>query len=267
MLAAPPERIAGFEPHVYKSVDGVQLRLHSRAPVAKAGGSVAAPAILFFFGGAWESGTVTEFTEPARHFSDRGAVAILVDYRVFCRNGSSIADEVADAKSAVRYVRQHAASLGVDPHRIVVAGGSSGGHLALSTATVPGFEAGNEDLLISSQPDLLTLLYPCSDVTTDDEKSYGGDAIAGHGKDVSPLYHLRQHLPPMLVIQGTNDIVYQENKALCAQSGQLGNACELVIFEGAPHGFFGAEFEGGKWYRPALRTMDDYLVQAGYLAP
>lgn len=261
MLAPPPERIDGFEPQVYKSVDGVALRLHVRAPAAKAR-TGAAPAMLFFFGGAWEVGTVTEFVEPARHFSDRGIVAILVDYRVFCRNGNSIAEEVADAKSAVRYVRQHAVALGVDPHRIVVAGGSAGGHLALATATIPGFEADGEDASTSSAPDLLALLYPCSDVTTDDEKAYGGDAIAGHGKDVSPLYHLRGHLPPMLVVQGTDDIVYQENKALCAQSAQLGNACELVVFEGAPHGFFGP---GGKWYAPGLRAMDEYLVKAGYL--
>ncbi len=268
LLDPPPMSIDGSAPHIYKSVGGLDLRLHvfdSDRASAPASRRAKRPAILFFFGGAWEYGTVKELIEPAKHFSKRGAVSVLVDYRVFCRNGSSIADEISDAKSAVRYIRKHAIELGIDPDRIVVSGASAGGHLALSTATLDGFDSAVEDRTVSSKPNFLALMYPCSDATTDEEKKYGGDAIGSHGREVSPLYHLKKNLPPMLIIQGTDDIVYEENKQLCAESKALGNACELVIYQGASHGFFGPEVDQGKWYRQALMKMDAGLTQAGYL--
>lgn len=266
VLDPSPNSIEGSESHLYKSIDGIDLRLHVfKAANEKPIGNASKPAILFFFGGAWEYGAVKEFTEPAKYFSKRGAASILIDYRVFCRHGSSIADEISDAKSAVRYVRSHASQLGIDPNRIVVSGGSAGGHLALSTATIEGFESSNEDHSISSKPNLLALFYPCSDVTTDNEKTYGGDAIGKYGKEVSPLYHIQQKLPPMLIIQGTDDIVYEENTKLCRESKAFGNACEFIVYKGAPHGFFGLGVENGRWYTQALNKMDAYLTNAGYL--
>ena len=98
-----------------------------RAPVPPA----PTPAIVFFFGGGWSQGTVTQFTPQAKHFAERGMVAILADYRVFRRHGTTALEAMADARSAVRWVRANASKLGVDPNRIVAAGGSSGGHIAL----------------------------------------------------------------------------------------------------------------------------------------
>jgi acetyl esterase/lipase len=123
----------------------------------------------------------------------------------------------------------------------------------------------DEDHSISSKPNLLALFYPCSDVTTDDEKMYGGDAIGEYGKEVSPLYHVHQKLPPMLIIQGTDDIVYEENKKFCTESTAVGNACEFIVYKGAPHGFLGRGVENGKWYKQTLNKMDGFLTNAGYL--
>lgn len=266
MLEPAPDHIDGFEPYTYKSINGIDLKLHVRqASNNKIAAHSGKPAIVFFYGGAWEYGTVKEFIGPAKYFSSRGAVSILVDYRVFCRHESSIADEISDAKSAIRYIRSHAGQLGIDPHRIAVMGGSAGGHLALSTVTIEGFDSKDEDHSISSKPNLLALLYPCSDITTDDEKKYGGDAIGNYGKEVSPLYHIRQKLPPMLVIQGTDDIVYEENKKLCAESTAFGNRCELVVYPKAYHGFFGPGAENSQWYKQALKKMDLFFTKAGYL--
>lgn len=268
-LNPPPSHIDGSEALIYKSIDGVDLRLHVFEAIQKQSQrhlkNSKKPVILFFFGGAWEYGSVNELIEPAKYFSERGVVSVLVDYRVFCRNGSSIADEISDAKSAVRYIRSHASKFGIDPNRIAVAGASAGGHLALSTATIEGFETSNEDKSISSKPNLLALFYPCSDVTTDEEKMYGGDAIGTYGKEVSPLYHVRQKLPPTLIIQGTDDIVYEENKKFCSESNTFGNTCEFIVYKGAQHGFFSADFNNGKWYRQALKKMAGFLTNVGYL--
>ncbi len=268
LLDSPPAHIEGAESFTYKAIDGVDLKIHVYQPTKAASGrnkAAARPAILFFYSGAWEYGTVKEFIEPAKYFSKRGAVAILVDYRVFCRNGNSIADEISDAKSAVRYVRSHAKALGIDANRIVASGASAGGHLALSTATIDGFESAHEDISISSKPNFLALFYPCSDVTTEEEKMYGGDAIGNYGREVSPLFHIRKGLPPTLIMQGTDDIVYEENKQFCAASKALSNSCEIVIYKNASHGFFGPDVDNGKWYKLGLAKMDSALTKAGYL--
>lgn len=50
--------------------------------------------------------------------------------------------------------------LGIDPDRIVAAGGSAGGHIAACTALIPGLDADDEDAKISSQPNALVLFNP-----------------------------------------------------------------------------------------------------------
>ena len=67
-----------------------------------------------------------------RHLAAQGHVIVDVAYRLFPETG--VAGMVADAKRAVAWVRGHAAELGVDPGRIVLAGGSAGGHLSLLAA-------------------------------------------------------------------------------------------------------------------------------------
>ena len=107
-------------------------------------------AIVFFFGGGWENGTIKQFESQASHLAGRGMVAARADYRVKSRHGVTPKECVEDAKSAIRWVRQNAAKLGADPNRIVAAGGSAGGHIAACTALTPGLDAEGEDTKVSS---------------------------------------------------------------------------------------------------------------------
>jgi acetyl esterase len=260
-----PASLTGATPYVYKSIQGIDLHLHVFNPAASGKAASKRPAIVFFFGGAWMIGSVTELVRPAEYFSSRGATAILVEYRVFCRSGADIVDEIADAKSAVRWVRSHAGELAIDPDRIVVSGASSGGHLALSTAMFRQWDEAAEDPLVSSKPNLLVLFYPCVDETTPEERSYGGDAIGAHGKDVSPLYHIVAGLPATILFQGTADSLYSENKRYCEAARAKGNRCEFVEYRQAPHGFFHSGGKTADWYAKGLHEMDRFLMRAGYL--
>jgi acetyl esterase/lipase len=71
-----------------------------------------------------------------RHLAAQGHVVMDVAHRLFPETG--VPGMVGDAKRAVAWVREHATELEVDPDRIVLAGGSSGGHLALLAAYGPG---------------------------------------------------------------------------------------------------------------------------------
>ncbi len=67
-----------------------------------------------------------------RHLASQGHVVVDVAYRLFPE--TDVPGMVADAKRAVAWVRGRAKGLGVDPDRIVLVGGSAGGHLALLAA-------------------------------------------------------------------------------------------------------------------------------------
>ena len=104
------------------------------------------PAIVFFFGGGWVQGTTKQFEPQSKALSSRGMVAICADYRVKSRHEVTPDACVEDAKSAIRWVRQHNKELGIDPNKIVGAGGSAGGHLAACTGICQGLDAAGEDL-------------------------------------------------------------------------------------------------------------------------
>ena len=106
-----------------------------------------------------------QFFEQARFFADHGFVAFSAEYRVKSRNDATPFDCVEDGKSAIRWVRSHAKELGVDPDKIVAAGGSAGGHVAVCTGIIEGHENKNEDLSVSSVPDAMVLFNPVLDTT------------------------------------------------------------------------------------------------------
>ncbi len=261
ILAPPPTEIAGAVSHVFKTVGETDLKVFVLAPPDKM--STPRAAVVFFYGGGWLFGNPARLAPTAKYVAGRGAVAILADYRAFCRARNIITDQMADANDAVIWVRSHAAELGVDPHRIAAFGGSSGGHLAASTAVFKSSEKTTNGRRVSSRPDLLVLFYPCVDETSEFEKQ-SADAFGGHGRDVSPLFHVAAGLPPMVIFQGTKDPLYPSTKAFCAEARAKGDSCRFVEVPGADHGFF-ASTNPGPTYDIGLKGMDEYLTRAGYL--
>jgi len=212
---------------------------------------------VFFTGGGWMYLNVNFPTPQAEYLTGRGAVTVVVDYRVYCRDGVSIVEQVKDAKAAMSWVRAHASKLGVDPHRIAAFGGSSGGHIALSTAMFEQLDNPKVERAASSRPNLLVLFFPCVDETTEIELKYSAKAIQTYGPELSPALHVAPGLPPMFVGQGTADPLYDENRAYCAKLIAAGDLCHMVEYQGAPHGFFR---QGNAWYPAALADMDAFLV-------
>jgi acetyl esterase/lipase len=167
---------------------------------------------------------------------------------------------MADAKSAVRWLRAHAGELGVDPNRVVAGGGSSGGHLALSSAILEGFDEPEEDRRTSSKPNVLVLFNPVVD--TSRSQRMGARALEG-----SPYHNVSRDLPPTVIFHGRADttVPYAHVERYCAKAQELGNRCELFGYEGAEHGFFSPRVEEGRWYRETLVEADRFLTTLGYL--
>lgn len=260
-----PPTIDGAVTHVYKSIGPTDLRLHVFAPPGER--SALRPAIVFFFGGAWTNGTVGQFVPQSQYLAGRGMVAIVADYRVFARHGTTAFEAIADAKSAIRWVRAHAKELHIDPTRIAAGGGSSGGHLALSAAVLETSNQPGEDMNISSKPNALVLFNPALDTTRDTPRVLV-ERFAGRGAEGSPLHHVHRGIPPTLIFHGKADttVPYADAERFCVESRKVGNQCQLFGYEEATHGFFNPSRDAGRWYRETLLEMDRFLVKLGYLS-
>ncbi|MDQ8181565.1 alpha/beta hydrolase fold domain-containing protein [Pelagicoccus sp. SDUM812005] len=246
---------SAFEPnesHVYKTVGDTELELHVFTPPGH-DSQDQRPAIVFFFGGGWNSGTPAQFYEQAQHLADLGMVAISADYRVKSRQGTSPFEAVADGKSAVRWIRQNAARLGIDPEQVIASGGSAGGHVAACTGVIAGYDEPGEDLSISSVPNAMVLFNPVIDTT---EKGYGVSRVGEARKfEISPAHHVRPGIVPTLVFHGTADttVPYENAERFARLMQEAGNDCELMPFEGKGHGFF-----NGKFFRPKSKDTSAY---------
>lgn len=235
--------INGSSPFVYKTVGDTPLRLH----VFSSGGlkpGNKAPAVVFFYGGGWILGDVRRFQTQATHLALRGLVTVLVDYRVKCRHGTSLIDATTDAKSAMRWVRDHAHELGIDPDRIAAAGSSAGGQMAAATALVTAFDDPTDvaadakaNALILYNPGLLMASPQAVEVLTRTQ----GQAVAERARDFSPYDNLDKGLPPTIIFQGLADKLVPPGspELFCKQARSFKPQadCEVVNYAGAPHGF------------------------------
>ncbi|MFP4191844.1 MAG: alpha/beta hydrolase, partial [Candidatus Hydrogenedentota bacterium] len=194
--------IEGFTPDEsleYKTVDETELKLHVFNPEGHKQ-SDQRPAIVFFFGGGWNSGSPSQFYPHCQYLASRGMVAMSAEYRVKSRNNTTPRECVMDGKSAVRWIRQHAKELGLDPNRIAAGGGSAGGHVAAAIGVIKEFEEDGEDLSISSEPDALVLFNPVFD---NGPNGYGYSRVKAYWKEFSPMHNIDATAPPTIVFLGT----------------------------------------------------------------
>ena len=230
---------------VYKTIDTVALKLHVLNPLGHKT-SDKTPVIIFFFGGGWVFGNPKLFYEHARYFAEKGIVAIAAEYRIKSIHHTTPFESVKDGKSAVRWVRQHASELGIDPNKIVASGGSAGGHVAACSSIIEGYNETNENGAISSKPNALILYYPVLDTT---EKGYGAKNFdKEHQTDISPNHHIEKGIPPTIVFHGTADktVPIENSERFCKLMNDAGNHCELQTYEGKGHGFFRGNFYNPK---------------------
>ena len=262
-----PPVIEGTKSETYRKVGDTELKVWIFDQAQKQ--AAPRPAIVFFFGGGWVGGSPTQFEPQSRHLASRGMIAIVADYRVKTRQDAKPADCVSDAKACVRWVRANAARLGIDPQRIAVGGGSAGGHLAASTATLPGLDPSQDDKSVSCIPDALVLFNPGTVMAPFpglDLKGFGaGLDKAKFGcepTEISPLHHVKKGTPPTIIFHGKADttVPYATVEKFTEVMKAAGSRCELIGYEGQPHGFFNKAK-----YAETLAATDAFLVSLGYL--
>jgi len=267
--AAPyPPRIADARVETYKMVRGTKLNLWIIAP--RDAGTGLRPAVVFFFGGGWTGGSPQQFEPQCRHLADRGVVGIMADYRVASRHGVRPVECLADARSAIRWVRAHADRLGVDPGRIAAAGGSAGGHLAAATAFIGDFDEAGEAQEVSAVPNALVLFNPALVLAPLPGLELAGfgtrvpaNRLGAEASELSPAHHVGAGGPPTIVFHGGADetVPLASAEAFAAVMRKAGNRCKVVAYEGQPHGFFNRE----PWRSKTLAETDAFLESLDWL--
>ena len=246
---------------IYKKVGTTELEMVVHYPAGWRE-SDKRPCVVFFFGGGWTNGTIRSFEPQATHLAERGMVAARADYRVKSRQGVSVKECVEDAKSAIRWVRQNAAKLGIDPERIVASGGSAGGHIAACTSLTPGLDAQGEDTGISSKPNAMVLFNPVLRFEGIPELMQRINGDKALGKLISPTLYLTKDTPPTLILFGSADRLKPMGDEFMQKAKQLGQHTELFVAEGPGHGFFNRP----PWLQRTIQRMDEFLVSIGYLS-
>lgn len=173
------------------------------------------------------------------------------------RHGSApkyvVPDIVDDVRRCVRYIRLHAAELGIDPERLAAIGASAGGHLALMLATTgdDGDPTAKDPVLrAGSRIATAVALYPPTDLRPFMDPA--SPAVRGNpllkppltfdvkkAPAYSPLLQVSATTAPALLIHGDQDalVPIEQSRQMLAALQAAGVPCSLVTVPGAGHGF------------------------------
>ena len=246
---------------VYNVADGQELKLDVYRPRDPA---VPVPVVMYIHGGGWVAGTKEGSVLGALEFLHLGMAVVNVEYRLAKVAPAPAA--VEDCRCALRWIVRNAERMKFDVNRIVVAGGSAGGHLALMTGMTTraaGFDrpcpapesirwTGSD----TTEPKVAAVVnfFGITDVADmlEDGGNPRGYAIEWVGNrqnvpriaaQVSPLTYVRKDLPPILTIHGDKDtlVPVAHARRLHEALQKAGAQSELLILPGAGHGDFNAE--------------------------
>ncbi len=249
LVLAPAERVAAELDYtavvnvIYGHKAGMALIYDVFRPQEPNGAGV-----LFMVSGGWFS----RWQPPARrvatfeHLLDAGFTVFAVHHGSAPR--FKVPEAVADVRRAVRHVRMNAAEHGVDPRRLGAYGGSAGGHLALMVGLAG--DAGDATAAdpverVSSHVQAVVALFPPVDLTRivgPNERFPALDFDPELAAAVSPLRFASADDPPVLLIHGDADrlVPLANSTRMGAVLDAVGVANEVIVIEGAEHGFRGA---------------------------
>ena len=220
------------------------------------------PAIVFFFGGGWNSGSPKQFEPQAKYLAKYGMSVVLADYRTKNNAGTTPKEALMDAKSAMRFLKINAISLGIDPEKILAGGGSAGGHLAAATAFCGNINHPKDDLSVSSVPKALILFNPVIDNSLE---GYGFNRVKDYYEDFSPMHNIKKNAPPTIFFLGTEDNIISVETAqkFKEKMKTVGARCDLFLYPRQKHGFFNSQHK--KYFEKTMVETVTFLKSLGYI--
>lgn len=209
--------------------------------------------VINIHGGGWKNGIKESQTGFSSFFKAGFAVAN-ISYRLTGQATAPAAIE--DVRCALIYVIQNAKSLNIDVNKIVIMGGSAGGHLALM-----GGLLGNDKRFDTNCPCIENIYvaaiidkYGITDVwdwaygihkTSKSATQWLGDKSKDEAfaKSVSPINYVSKSSPQVLIIHGDADptVPYEQSVLLYKKLMETGVKSEFITVKGGLHGKFDKE--------------------------
>jgi acetyl esterase len=251
----------GYQEFTYKQTPQGELRIYFKMPDGWTEND-RRPVMVFFFGGGWSGGSPFACVREAEHFAKSGVVVGLADYRVRNRQGTLLDACAEDARSAVRWVRGNSAKLGTDPTRVIVGGGSAGGHIAACTAVADAPNSSTDDVKTSCTPNALFLYYPVASLV-DGTRGSAFQRLLGPdlARKLSPAQNVTKDWPTTVLFSGTADIELANGILLQDKAKAAGVSFELYLAEGRGHGVARTEPRDFAW----LDYATDFFTRSGII--
>ena len=267
---AGPVRIAKDIPYLTTGGKALHLDVYVHSAAAKA----PTPVLIHFHGGGWARGARPESWTGFRPYLAAGMSVVTVQYRLAGEAPAPAA--VQDARCALHWVGAHAADYGFDTRRIIVAGTSAGGHLALMAGLLPADNDIDLDpckgapkaaaILDFFGPTDLTIGGAGTDRRHPTIANWIGSASGAESleRSMSPVTWLTANSPPVFIAHGDADPIVPVaqsidlKKRLDAQS----IPSDLFIAAGGGHGKFAPEQQSALMKRAITFLCDQQLLAA-----
>jgi acetyl esterase/lipase len=224
----------------FAAPDGATLTLDVYRPI----GPGRFPTVVQIYGGSWQRGEPGDNSTAATFLAAHGFVVFAIDYRH--APAARWPAQIEDVRTALAWIRVHAAEYDADPARLALLGRSAGAQLALVAAYEPSAPPiaavvslfGPVDLVDGYRhppvPDPL-------DVRSIERAFLGGtpDEAAERYRSASPLSYVSRRLPPSLLIYGARDhvVLPRFGAALAERLHATGGTAVFLEIPWAEHAF------------------------------
>lgn len=258
-----PAGVVAYENLRYAAPDGIELQLDLYRPA----GAAACPAVLLVHGGGWVAGDRTMERAFAKQLAVRGYAAAPVSYRL--GEPGRFPNAVLDLRTAVRWLRAHAADYHLDPARVGIIGGSAGGMLASFVGATNGdtaYDGGDAAARVQAVVNIDGLAtFLDNALITQSEGPPSPYYVFQHGTyrharatwvEASPLHHVGPESAPTLFLKSTTQRpILPGRDEMSARLKLMGVDSAVVTFPDTPHVFWLFH----PWFEKVVDESDRFL--------
>jgi acetyl esterase/lipase len=202
------------------------------------------PAVINIHGGGW-MGPASEriFERMCLPYLAKGFVVANIEYRL---SGTATAPAaVRDVLAAANWLHRNAGRYGIDSHRIVAAGSSAGGHLALMLGMTPKSADLGPPAHIAAVVNFCGITDVADLLAGENRQDYAAAWVPEQpgrqslARLVSPMTYVRKDLPPILTLHGDADkaVPYEHSVKFTQALRRAGASTEMITVPQGPHRF------------------------------
>ena len=251
-LIPAPEGVDVLRDITFATVDEQKLQLDLYRPKEATG---KLPVVVWVHGGGWKNGSKDRC--PAAWLAIHGFAVASIDYRL--THQAQWPAQIDDCRAAVRWLRENAGTLNLNPDRIGAWGSSAGGHLValLGTLDAQGSEKTSSQVqavcdwfgptdLLTMPPNTISETRTEADIAESNGAKLLGSTVRDVpelAKQASALYQVSKDDPPFLIMHGEKDpgVPLSQSQRLHEKLLTAGAQSKLQVVTGAGHG--GKEFQ------------------------